>query len=256
MIDFYNMIKRLENFVSVFNTQKNNYEAFTLAEVLVTLSIIGVVSAMTIPTIHQRHSEQTTVNKLKKFYSTASQAYQKAVVEYGDIYEWGVKGASKEDALIIYNNMIKDNFKIVVDCGFENNKKCLTDGDYFWLNGSNIGNYYAGNKGGYYYYKMLLQDGTSVWIRGDKDQIINFFIDVNGPQKPNQWGKDLFGCSVLDGKLLPGGTPTALNPFDTSCKKNSNGFGCGAWVIYKGNMDYLHCDDLKWNGKQKCSNKK
>ena len=229
---------------------KFNKKAFTLAEVLVTLTIIGVVSSMTIPTLHQRHTEQATVNKVKKFYSTASQAYQKAVVEYGDIDTWGVTGATKEDALIIYNNMIKNNFKIMVDCGFENTKKCVYDGFYKHFNGTGQVRYDDASYANYY--KMLLNDGSSVWIRGDKDQIINFFIDVNGAQKPNQWGKDLFGGSVLNGKFLPGGTPGSLNEFDKTCKKSGTGFGCAAWVVYKGNMDYLHCDDLSWNGKQKC----
>ena len=58
-------------------------KAFTLAEVLVTLTIIGVVSAMTIPTLHQRHTEQATIKKVQKFYSTMFQAYQRAVSEHG-----------------------------------------------------------------------------------------------------------------------------------------------------------------------------
>ncbi len=31
--------------------------------------------------------------------------------------------------------------------------------------------------------------------------------------------------------------------------------GCAAWIIYKGNMDYLFCDDLSWDGKTSCSEK-
>ncbi len=161
---------------------KFNKKAFTLAEVLVTLTIIGVVSAMTIPTLHQRHIEQATINKVKKFYTTMSQAYQKTVVEYGDVDTWGITGATKEDALIIYNNMIKDNFKIATDCGFENTKKCIADADFYYLNGENIGKYHAENHGGNFYYKIILNDGSSVWFRGDKTSYITAFIDTNGPR--------------------------------------------------------------------------
>ena len=233
--------------------KKKNLKAFTLAEVLVTLTIIGVVSAMTIPTLHQRHNEQVTVKKVQKFFSTMSQAHQKAVSEYGDIETWGITGPNPESALLIYDYMFKDNFKIMVNCGLNNTKKCLTDGDFFHLNGANLGNFYSQN----YYYKMILNDGATIWFRGATKAMDNIFIDVNGPKKPNTWGKDIFSLlySPEDGVFVPDGTPNSSNPFDTSCKKTSNGFGCGAWVFYKGNMDYLHCDDLKWSGKQKCSKK-
>ena len=42
--------------------------AFTLAEVLITLGIIGVVAAMTIPTLMQKYYEKQTVAKLKETY--------------------------------------------------------------------------------------------------------------------------------------------------------------------------------------------
>ena len=44
-------------------------KAFTLAEVLITLGIIGVVASMTLPAIIQKNNEKTTVSKLKKVYS-------------------------------------------------------------------------------------------------------------------------------------------------------------------------------------------
>ena len=34
---------------------------------------------------------------------------------------------------------------------------------------------------------------------------------------------------------------------------DSNGYSCTAWVIFKENMDYLKCDDLTWDGKNKCN---
>lgn len=55
--------------------------AFTLAEVLITLGIIGVVAAMTIPVLVQKYKEQATVTRVKKFYSVFSQAYTMAINE-------------------------------------------------------------------------------------------------------------------------------------------------------------------------------
>ncbi len=70
---------------------------------------------------------------------------------------------------------------------------------------------------------------------------------------PNKWGHDVFALVVVNNKLVPFGSEGMVNTFDTSCRKNKEGWGCAAWVVYKGNMEYLHCDDLNWNGKQKCS---
>ena len=48
--------------------------AFTLAEVLVTLGIIGVVSAMTVPSLMQNHQRKTYVTQLHKVYNELQQA--------------------------------------------------------------------------------------------------------------------------------------------------------------------------------------
>ena len=228
-------------------------KAFTLAETLITLSIIGVVAAMTVPTLQAKYTEQITVNKVKKFYSLLSNAYVKAIAENGHPDTWGIDGTGKEQGQKLFEILVAPSFKIAKDCGFDNTKKCMTDSDYKWLNGNNIRNWYAGNSGGMYYYKIVLEDGSSVWFRGDQDVYINAFIDVNGPRTPNQWGKDLFSFAVKDGKLIPSGTPGYRNSFDDACNSKTSGFGCAAWVVYKHNLEYLNCDDLKWNGKQKCS---
>ncbi len=62
--------------------------AFTLAEVLITLGIIGVVAAMTMPTLIQNHKNQVVETSLKKFYSVMNQAIVRAEVDYGDRKFW------------------------------------------------------------------------------------------------------------------------------------------------------------------------
>lgn len=54
---------------------------FTLAEVLITLGIIGIVTAITIPTIVNKYQKQQTVAKLKKAYSVLGQVMQRAVAD-------------------------------------------------------------------------------------------------------------------------------------------------------------------------------
>ena len=92
---------------------------------------------------------------------------------------------------------------------------------------------------------------------------IIFITDVNGPKEPNQWGADTFYFRLHPyyGKVVPFGVQSgtySIYPFDENCQKNAAGelagIGCAAWVIYKGNMDYLHCDGLTWN-KNSCKDK-
>lgn len=61
---------------------------FTLAEVLITLGIIGVVAAMTLPTLVQKYRNRVVETRLQKFYSMMNQAVKSAEVEYGDKKIW------------------------------------------------------------------------------------------------------------------------------------------------------------------------
>ena len=77
--------KVFSRFTSHFSLKKT---AFTLAEVLITLGIIGIVAAMTLPTMIMNHRKQVTVNKVKKFYTVMSQATNSAIAEYGSMEDW------------------------------------------------------------------------------------------------------------------------------------------------------------------------
>ncbi len=70
--------------------------AFTLAEVLITLGIIGIVAAMTMPTLIQKNNNRVVETRLMKFYSAINQAIKMAEVDYGDKKDWyeaGLHGA-------------------------------------------------------------------------------------------------------------------------------------------------------------------
>ena len=62
--------------------------AFTLAEVLITLGIIGVVAAITMPALIQNYRNHAVEAKLKKFYSTFNQAVEMSIAENGDVALW------------------------------------------------------------------------------------------------------------------------------------------------------------------------
>ena len=80
----------------------------------------------------------------------------------------------------------------------------------------------------------------------------DFFSKVGTDNKDkNVLGKNVFKFAVYSNIILPEGNRKArYNSFANNCYQN--GAACTAWVIENGNMDYLHCDDLSWNGKRKC----
>lgn len=69
---------------------------FTLAEVLITIGIIGIIAAISIPSIITKFKRQSAEAKLKKFYSVMNQAVQMSITEHGDIY---IDDENREDSL-------------------------------------------------------------------------------------------------------------------------------------------------------------
>ena len=222
-------------------------KAFTLAEVLITLGIIGVVAAMTMPVLIQKQNEKATVVKLKKEYSVMSNALSRAVMEYGDVANWG---KATYDVDRVNCDVIAEFLNIAKDCGHET-KGCLPE-NYTFLDGSSGFREIETHEG---YKKLILADGASVSVVGYGYPITTntageIWIDVNGLKKPNALGKDMFLFSIkADNTLRPHG----LNELEaTPDRINTNNYLTAAWVITHGNMDYLHCNDLDWKTKTKC----
>ena len=71
-----------------------NKNGFTLAEVLITLGIIGVIAALVIPGLIENTEKRQTVEKLKKVYSTISQAASLAQESNGDMNSWDWEGTT------------------------------------------------------------------------------------------------------------------------------------------------------------------
>ena len=69
-------------------SDSNRKTAFTLAEVLITLGIIGIVAAMTLPTVINHYQKKTVATNVKKAYSELNQVIQMAEAEYGQPSGW------------------------------------------------------------------------------------------------------------------------------------------------------------------------
>ena len=239
------------------STKISNLNGFTLAEVLITLGIIGVVAAMTMPSLIANYKVKQTVTQLKKINSTLQNAFMyMRTTEFSgaDVNNWEFM---TEDE---FNRKFAQNLKVVEVCDKSNSDKCFNDIEYTNLSGSTNALKFKTMPG------MVLGDGTvfaTSWFvdrnpahaanTGDYGQI---FVDLNGPKAPNVLGRDVFSFFILKDRVVARGTGNQkLSENYCSAFKSSighNGLGCTAWVIYNENMDYLKCDDLSWNGKIKC----
>lgn len=72
---------------------KNCKFAFTLAEMLITLGIIGVVATMTIPNLISNYRKHVIETRLLKFYTTVNQALKLAEYDYGEMDGWDELGS-------------------------------------------------------------------------------------------------------------------------------------------------------------------
>ena len=238
--------------------------AFTLAEVLITLGIIGVVAAMTMPVLIQNHREKVTVTQLKKTYSVLSQAMLMAVNENGtadmwDAYQSENDGDSEESVTRFTPVNLVKQLKVAKDCGFTSNG-CFPAAEYKALNGAAERDFENLSR----YYKIVLSDGTMLALEGYEPQKDVFdgvedraygeiWVDTNGKKFPNKVGKDLFLFLYKKDRILPYGYNNTDKPLSsTGCSTAGTGYACTAWVLYNENMDYLHCDDLSWTGKRQC----
>lgn len=235
---------------------KNYLKGFTLAEVLITLGIIGVVAALTMPSLIASHKEKATVARLKKVYSTLENAYMLARNENMDVQSWFESDDVKTNSKIFYEKL-KPYLNVMKDCGVESG--CLTEGYVKTLDGRNYNNYNLNTKE----YRFILSDGTQVMIYLAKsdfaasDSIGNIKVDIDGYRGSYTIGKDFFILRIEPQRIFPIGIKgDTSRTFETYCNKSgsseANGIGCSAWVIFNENMDYLHCNDLNWDTKTKC----
>lgn len=221
-------------------------KAFTLAEVLITLGIIGVVAAMTLPSVIYKIRETIIVHKVIVSYSILSEAYKRAIIEYGDPVNWNLVAIdSDKGGENIYNN-ITPFLKSVKSCKIT--KTCFYNGKYKALDGKTNGNFISPGEWGTAKSQGQLANGVSFcfWSAGlplNNGSIGSIMIDINGPKPPNQAGVDYFSFYLMKNDLFPSSPATTLSQ---TCiynnKSASNGMACTGWVIRKKNMDYLRRD--------------
>ena len=222
-------------------------KGFTLAEVLITLGIIGIVAALTIPTLIQNYQKKETATRLTQTYSILSQAVRMAQVEYGDISTWGYQNDKDTShnfadtykmASVIAEKYFLPYIKIAKNYGTTTPEKAGFVSDYNTkdgrvykvtvqylvelINGVVLMFYYNGN---------INSDGTAFKLSNP-----TIFVDLNGKSGPNTQGIDFFAF-VLDSsqnKLVAFGDGYSRDALKNYCKKDSS------LALY----DNLRCTEL------------
>ena len=209
-------------------------KAFTLAEVLITLGVIGVVASITLPTLIKEYNKHAWVNALKQNYSLLNQGFRKMMADDGvefiaDTEVWRAIGShcfSSDDISSVnckdFYPQLQRYFKIIrigkgIDTGIVYN--------YKYRNSS--------EKNAYNQNIIYLSNGAMIWtyefyknpsISPNCDTIHaagghmcgnagNFNIDINGNKGPNEFGKDIFRFYISEiGQLAPvGGNDHAVH---------------------------------------------
>lgn len=205
------------------------HNAFTLAEVLVTLGIIGVVSALTLPTLVKNHQRQTYTVQLQKVFNELAQAAEQVKVDSNsaNLKESQLR---RRGSLFLLTNY----FKTTQTCNANSLNDCFSN-DYINMNGANvsIGNFIPDNSS-----CAVIASGASICVGTmSADGRIEVATDINGKQGPNVVGRDLFTLAIVNNGTVI--APGSASVGTCSAAVDGDYGACLAQIIKDGwKMDY------------------
>lgn len=171
--------------------------AFTLAEVLITLGIIGVVAAMTLPALKQKLDERANITMLKKFYSEFTNATNLLIVDYGFPSGWGLKDNDSASSDFVLN-LYKERMNMVKICG-EGDTSCFAFPIKKYNGTTKIT---ESEYSGWALKSFVLNNGVTCFFDVNNGNFSVFF-DVNGNKPPGTLGVDVFAWAVNgNGKIV------------------------------------------------------
>lgn len=199
-----------------------NFNGFTLAEVLITLGIIVVVAAITIPGLMVNYKAHRFRSQFLKSYSTLQQVIREMVAD----------DVSLDNADYPVNTFYKTFMKYLsgaTDCGlgYGKNAPCVQTRDTSLYDYKTYKNYNRKATAMMRYFddgQIAMQDGTLLLFENQYvgGQIF-ISVDLNGfNNPPNQWGYDLFTFQLIDNELRPMGNSKTKYKSDNYCNLSNN----------------------------------
>ena len=213
-------------------------QAFTLSEVLITLGIIGVVTAITLPSLVTKYQEFVFRTKWKSEYSKIANAYVLTRNEL-EIPDSGEMFSSKEEMRNILTEMRK-KLNIKPEIYLSNRKDALFYKTLFetQLRYATFGGYLDDKIKEYVIWHT--NDGATVYFRDNYclDMfVIYVFVDVNGVDTaPNVLGKDMFVLVLTPNGACPIGGNCGYRPqyFKNSCTNSHEVFATSDTGMHHG----------------------
>lgn len=213
-------------------------KGFTLAEVLITIVILGVIAAMTIPVAITATKEKETISALNKAYSTLQKALYTSQAKDDGFVSWSIPETGQVERAEAVAKLIMPHLNVMNVCG--TGKGCFPDTTYKYLNGSDWANIDERTD----LYKFALTDGTSIAIKmydASSPNSQGFFVDVNGFKGPNVRGRDefVFLLNPDTNMILPYGKDLSDADIKSDCSKTGQGNYCATYVLRYGKLDYI-----------------
>lgn len=205
-----------------------NYEGFTLAEVLITLGIIGVVAAMTLPSLINRTQSKELETQFKKVYSELNQVaqlfkkdYEISVSEYTQ--NLGNAGGRKSALVLLKYFKGAKSFDDTTfnDKDEEGNVKSIRY-DIYTMNGTKLTMGPCDDIGFYSEVGGRIYSFVGDTVKtGDDGPVV--CVDINGMKRPNKYGYDIhIFYFTTDGYALPMGQPHKDNPENDAVADHSS----------------------------------
>lgn len=228
-------------------------KGFTLAEVLITLGIIGVIAALTMSIIHNITNQQYVAG-LKRAYNVLSNVIRNSEADNGPAEDWTAftyTGSPNLDETVFFTTYIQPYLNVLTVCPRGSMDNCFPLTSYKFLNNGTGTQVYGSLYGANFYHGVRTRDGISYACTSESGSWKEFIVDVNGPKGPNVVGRDLFKFVLFPQPLglQPYGsyaqssamTPIADSTVLSGCSKNvgnANNFYCTMRVISEGAMNY------------------